>query len=267
MRTTSSVFRGVDFATTDIPMLRDAREAYDGLRATHERIDTFYAAFDKDKYIPIDAGEKGAPKEVTRFHPASLPPAKALPPLHVVFDTESNEKPPAQRSLSAVVHNARWFESLEAATVWDLAHTADTDVRHREMARFVSITQPGAGAWLEVAPDSSFGTRIDSDDFLVAAQRRYGLHLSMVVEANNVLEAAGEHKLVDRLGDKLAKEYNRRHNAILRGWHAVLRAIAYGELVLGDKEKAEKTALFNIGHHVDIVLRGAVTMEATSFMR
>jgi hypothetical protein len=236
LRTTSSVFHGVDFATTTIPMLRDARVAYKGLRAERERIGTSFAAFDKDKYIPIDAGEHGATKELTRFHPASLPPAKALLPLHVLFDTESNEKPPAQRSLFAVVHNARWLESLEAVTVWDLAHTANTDVRHREMALFVSITQPGAGAWLEVAPDGSYGTRIDSDDFLVAVQRRYGLHLSMVVEANNVLEAAGEHKLVDRLGDKQAKEYNRRHNAILSGWYAVLRAIAHGKLFSGQGE-------------------------------
>jgi hypothetical protein len=94
------------------------------------------------------------------------------------------------------------------------------------------------------------------DDFPIAVQRRYDPHLSMVVlvEANNVLGAAGAgaRQLVDGLRDKQAKEHSRRHNDILKRGYDVLRAIAHGQLVLGNKEDPAKTALFNIGYHVDI---------------
>jgi hypothetical protein len=52
----SSVFHGVDLATTNIPILRDKHKAYEGLRADREQIGEFYAEFDQQKYFPIDAG-------------------------------------------------------------------------------------------------------------------------------------------------------------------------------------------------------------------
>jgi len=139
--------------------------------------------------------------------------------LHALFATDCTEPlriPAPQRGLSAVVHNARWLEALTAAAVWDQAHAVDTPIRNREMARVVAIAQKGAGAWLEIAPDGTYGTRIDSDDFLIAIlQRRYGLRLSMVAAADDVLAAAGAVEHVDRLGDRLAREHNTRHNQIL----------------------------------------------------
>jgi len=96
-------------------------------------------------------------------------------------------------ALGGSSQNARWPEALTAAAVWDQAHAADTPIRNREMARVVAIAQKGAGAWLEIAPDGTYGTRIDSDDFPIAIQRRYGLRISMVAVAaanNDVLAAA-----------------------------------------------------------------------------
>ena len=57
-----------------------------------------------------------------------------------------------------------------------------------------------------------------------------------------------------RLGDDLANagEYTRRHNACLRAIRDMVAAVAIGQLVLGDKEDAARTAFLNEGHVVDL---------------
>eukprot|EP00962_Isochrysis_galbana_P049215 scaffold20751_cov124-Isochrysis_galbana.AAC.8 len=260
LEATSSVMRGVNMATSDIPMLREARAAYDALRAERDR--------------------GGGPKEKSRFHPKSLTPAEALPPLHALFATDCTEplRIPAQRGLSAVylVHNARWLEALTAAAVWDQAHAADTPIRNREMARVVIVRwrvwwpsrkRVRARGWRlrPMALTAPGLTRMN--DFLIAIQRRYGLRLSMVAAANDVLAAVGAVEHVDRLGDRLAQEHNTRHNQILNRWCDVQRAVATGLVVLGDKDEPGKTAQSTLGTMSTLPMRAVVTMVVTSSTR
>jgi len=105
------------------------------------------------------------------------------------------------------------------------------------------------------------------NDFLIAIQRRYGLRLSMVAAANDVLAAVGAVEHVDRLGDRLAQEHNTRHNQILNRWCDVQRAVATGLVVLGDKDEPGKTAQSTLGTMSTLPMRAVVTMVVTSSTR
>jgi len=124
--------------------------------------------------------------------------------------------------------------------------------RHREATRLIAVSQEGSGAWLDVAPDGTFGTTVTSPLFIVMLQRRLGLQLSEAAAVCDAEERAG--LAVDRLGDDLANagEYSRRHNACLRAIRDMVAAVAIGQIVLGDKEDAARTAFLNEGHVVDV---------------
>ena len=65
--------RDVDFATSDLPSVAAARDAYEALRAERDRIAAVHAAYDAYEYHTIH-GEK-----LPRFRPKSLTPAARLP--------------------------------------------------------------------------------------------------------------------------------------------------------------------------------------------
>ena len=50
----------------------------------------------------------------------------------------------------------------------------------------------GAGAWLDLAPDRIFGTKIESPTFEVMLERRGRLNIAMAEGTNDMLLAAGE---------------------------------------------------------------------------
>ena len=54
-----------------------------------------------------------------------------------------------------------------------------------------------------------------------------------------------------------AGEHSTRHHATNRAWRAALAAVAVGEVILGDKEKAGEYKKYNEGHVPDIVQPGA----------
>ena len=75
-----------------------------------------------------------------------------------------------------------------------------------------------------------------------------GLYLSSARSTNDdVLEAGG---VPDYLGDVAcnAGEHSTRHHATNRAWRAALAAVAVGEVILGDKEKAGEYKKYNDGH-------------------
>ena len=122
----------------------------------------------------------------------------------------------------------------------------------------MSASQFGAGVWLEAAPDASLpNSRLKSDRFTVALQRRLGLHLSAAKAANEALAAAGEEP--DWLGDAACNtgEHSTRHHATNRAWRDALAAVATGTVLLGDKQEAHKYKQYNDGHVADIVQIGA----------
>jgi hypothetical protein len=261
LRKTCPALADVDFANSEIPMVREARKHYESLCTTRDRIGGIYAELDETRYYPIDGDEP-----VTRHHPKSLPPDSALPSISELFDPDATEtkKPPAQRALCFITHNERWLAAFDADIAYDARHgpqrsgagTSDSQARtmivNRETTRRTSTSQPGAATWIGTAYDGTFGTRMASPEFLTALQRRLGLHISAAETVQDALQAAGQ--TVDRLGDVLANggEYNRRHNAVLRAFAAAIRAVAVGSIVFGDKEKPSLTAHLNSGHVLDI---------------
>ena len=116
--------------------------------------------------------------------------------------------------------------------------------------------------WLEACPDASVTyTRADSGAYVVALQRRLGLYMSTARSVNDdVLDAGGEP---DYLGDVACNvgEHSTRHHATNRAWRAALAAVAVGEVVLGDKEKAGEYKKYNEGHVPDIVQPGVLTYD------
>ena len=184
------------------------------------------------------------------FRPSKLPRATTLPPLAELFDDKSTSTMPRAGALTAVEYHQQWLESYAAAAAADVGSQHAT--RYREATRFIAVSQAGAGAWLDVAPDGDFSTTVTSPLFVVMLQRRLGLQLS---EATGIFDAEERDGMdVDRLGDGLANagEYSRRHNACLRAIRDMIAAVAIGQVVLGDKEDAARTAFLNEGHVVDI---------------
>jgi hypothetical protein len=111
---------------------------------------------------------------------------------------------------------------------------------------------PGAGLTLDITPDGSWHTRIESSPYITYLQRRGSLYLSVARTLHDALEAQGT--AVDRLGDDHANggEYNRRHNAVVRAFVDAVTAGAVGSVIQGDKEDKAKTDHLNSTHVVDV---------------
>ena len=216
------------------------------LRSQRDDLADAFEKHDQTLYYPIDSE-----KSESKYYPTGLPSARALPPIAEIFDHESKSYAPAQRKLSTVVHLGAWTAARQAAHDFDEHHPHPT-TRNRDGVRFIGSSQWGAGSWLDITPDGSRRTKIDSPEFAVALQRRGGLFLAAMCPACDVLEARGED--VDRFGDKEANpgEYNLRHNATLRAVANMVRAVAIGPVILGDKEHPDRTAHLNTGYAVDI---------------
>ena len=211
-------------------------------------------AYDAFTYHTID-GDK-----LPRFRPKSLTPAARLLEPARLFTPDENDSiptPPSQKALSSVINHGRWLELIDAAHEFDRT-AVDTNISHREATRVVSASQFGAGMWLEAPPDASLTyDRATSGVYVVALQRRLGLYLSSARSTNDdVLEAGG---VPDYLGDVAcnAGEHSTRHHATNRAWRAALAAVAVGEVILGDKEKAGEYKKYNDGHVPDLVQPGA----------
>ena len=130
--------------------------------------------------------------------------------------------------------------------------------KSRQQAHFIAISQPGAGGWLDIVPDGTFGTKIESPVFEVMLQRHCGLDIAAAAASFDTLEKIGEDEVVDSRRDGLQSsgQYNKRHNAVLRAIHDMLSACALGQLVQGDKGDPAKTSDLNATHAVDLAELG-----------
>ena len=81
-----------DITSSDLPLLSELRNCYDGIRATRECVARIYSDFDATVSFDLHEGTRH-----TRFHPPNLPPAKAMPPLSTLYSPESKFTPPALR--------------------------------------------------------------------------------------------------------------------------------------------------------------------------
>jgi hypothetical protein len=150
-----------------------------------------------------------------------------------------------------VTQHVRWIECLDEAHRVDAA-TPTAPIAHREATRFLSNSQPAAGAALEVSPDGTYGTTISSLNFAGILQYRGGLDLAEAIEVNRWRAESGQ--VSDPKGDTFANggEYNRRHNVVNRAGYDMVSAAAIGPVVLGDKTDRDKTAALCETHTVDV---------------
>ena len=88
---------------------------------------------------------------------------------------------------------------------------------------------------------------------LVFLERRGGLDLACAKALNDEEEANGV--VVERKGDKDSNsgEYNRRHHGVMNATAAMVRAVAVGQVALGDKANKAATDLVNETCVVDVV--------------
>jgi len=234
-------------AGAPLDILLSARAEYAGLLDRLDAVQRQYAhRRAKDKiYYKISGGKFDG-----LFIPRGLP--SALPSPTEALDTNSDIKPAKQRVLCAVVRHEAWLAALAACELEDEVHPHAT-CRDREQTRFIAISQPCAGGWLDIPPDGTWDATITTPAFVIGLQRRYGLPISSAAAAFDALEARGEP--VDRLGDGLANagSYNKRHNAVVSAVRRMVAACAVGPIVLGDKESPWKTASICDTHVPDVV--------------
>ena len=218
--------------------------AYEATLADHKRITRKYAQFAKHPYRTLRGG-----KITGWYRPDKLP--RALPSFADALDFEGESPPPAQRALVMVQHHKRWLEALKARRAQDREEPNDV-YANREQVRFVSASQPDAGAMLDISPDGTFLNTFADMDFEVYLQRRGSLSITSATGLFDALEKKGE--AVDRKGDGLScgGEYSWRHHRVLRRGVAMTRAVAIGQVVQGDKERPELTDMINSTCAVDL---------------
>ena len=171
-------------------MLSDFRAYYYAICDERDRIASIYDAdFANHPYFSVRSGP--LPAIAGYFRPAFLPRSTTLPCFATVCDPESTSHPPAQRALSMVAHHGRWLTALEAARDTDASNPL-ANVRYREATRLIAVSQPCASGWLDMAPDGTAPTAINSPCFAYCMQRRRGLDIAAAAAANEALEAAGQ---------------------------------------------------------------------------
>jgi len=136
LQKTCPALANVVFADSDLPMLRVAHEHYERLSVLRDEIGEIYNTLDESEYFPIDLDEP-----TTRYHPKSLPPAAALPPIGELYDPDDPEpkKIPVQRNLSAITHNVRW---VDAFTLTSSTTRSTGRSRRRRRARATPTRAP-----------------------------------------------------------------------------------------------------------------------------
>ena len=199
------------------------------------------------------------------YYPHGLPLLESLPPAADVLDPTRKIRFPSQGKLAAVDNIWRWHQHHDAMQLRDSntsnsPQLGDSAIPRREQSRFISVSQPYAGAWHAVPGNGTSATTLETKLWAPSMQRDLGLHLSRLKPTLVALAAAGE--TVDFFGnDAINKSnHNRRAGAGLRGWYDAIAAVATTPTVLGDKENSVKTKQFNDfnnTHVVDIVEIGA----------
>ena len=228
----------IDIAQSELPSLVELRTAHSSLLATHGRIDGEYANLD-DRPVGYDV--LGDPQ--FRYHPDDLPPAESLPSLNHISLGDEYTCTQAQRRLSAIRHHDRWGA---------LRRDLGADGGNRELVRFISASQPFAGAAFNAVP-SQFDFQIPSDELLIMVQRRLGLELSCL---SGITHSVALGREVDALGDTFLTYHNhsRRHNEVARVLGRAAKQ-ALNREVLIDSFQSES---FSKGARPDVaVIRGA----------
>ena len=185
-----------------LPVHLDVARRQARLVAAHAALDAKYQE-DKKTYYFFD--KTGRAYRI--YNPRGLPPAHTYLPL-TEWSSRSNLLQHAQRRYSATIHHSAWREM----------HAAAGRAGRREQVRFVSVSQFGAGAFLNAIPTRAH-FRLPSYVLRFALQRRFGLHLSMMTDvmADGIYSQHG--LLFDALGDVAQNDgaagHQTRHKEVL----------------------------------------------------
>ena len=183
-----------------------------------------------------------------------------MPPVSDLYSEQSTSPVPKQGTLAQIASHERWLRCLAACERLDAEMDDPNGVKHREATRFIAVSQFASGAWLDLCPDGRHSSKITSEVFATALQRRHGYYISCAKYVYDAKEAAGETVTIGmRKGDQLANgskdipcEHNIRHNGTMYAAANMVRARACGKLVLGDKANPQTTFHLNEGHVTDM---------------
>ena len=198
------------------PSLRELWSAHGDLLERHRRIEADYLEYDTKVY---DFTKEG--NAAYRFHPPNLPPANSLLQL-AEFDGTSKYLDNAQRRWTAIVHHSAWLRHWRAlaARPW------------REQVRFVSVSQPHAGDFLNAIPMRK-EFRIPSHIMRLVVQRRLGLPITAAAALGEAAKTS-KGRVLDRYGDAAVNDgragHAGRHAAVLKKLVAVMREV-WGNIV------------------------------------
>ena len=194
------------------------------------------------------------------YRPSGLPLVSKMPPVSDLYSEQSTSPVPKQGTLAQIASHERWLRCLAACEQLDAEMDDPNGVKHREATRFIAVSQFASGAWLDLCPDGRHSSKITSEVFATALQRRHGYYISCAKYVYDAKEAAGETVTIGmRKGDQLANgskdipcEHNIRHNGTMYAAANMVRARACGKLVLGDKANPQTTFHLNEGHVTDM---------------
>ena len=209
--------------------------------SAHAKVQSSYEAFDAEYFDYDKDGESCA-----RFHPRGLALAKELLPLGR-YGTDDEDLQGAQRRYSSVIHHDAW-----------LLHLIECQgASRREAVRFVAVSQPHAGTYINAVP-AKHGFRVPTWALRLQTQRRLGLPLLAALAATGRRSRRG--KLFDALGDVAAADgeagHQTRHFIINRAVFDVLRRVYGGQ---ARREPADYQGWSDYRPDITLMVEGSLT--------
>ena len=113
------------------------------------------------------------------YRPSGLPLVSKMPPVSDLYSEQSTSPVPKQGTLAQIASHERWLRCLAACERLDAEMDDPNGVKHREATRFIAVSQFASGAWLDLCPDGRHSSKITSEVFATALQRRHAYYISL----------------------------------------------------------------------------------------
>ena len=239
------LFGGVDLDAAPEPVFGELRRAHASLMEAHARVSGVYKIMDAT-YFDYDKDGEGH----TQYHPTDLAKIKDLLPLER-FGTDDEHLQHAQRKYSSVIHHSAWLKLM-------VQHQATS---RRESIRFISVSQPHAGSFINAVP-SRHGFRVPTWCLRLVLQRRLGLPLLAATAAIGRRSRHG--RLFDSLGDVAAADGESGHQTR----HFLTNRMIFDALrrVYGGQARREPDDYYGYSDHrpdIALLIEGSLTVLDT----
>ena len=243
-------FADLDVSTAPGECFDELREAHTQLVSRHDLTDKCQRSWRtqvvcREVVSPGTAINEAKAEPRFRFYPHGLTPAAELLPL-AQFSSANEFLHQAQRRYTSGVHHKIWLYLAKELTNEALrsggrkAPSKGNKVGRRkyhkcwrEAIRFVAVSQPGAGAFLNAIPMRD-DMKMESWAMRVTVQRRLGLPLDVACQAVEAGKRAPSGQLHDVLGDAAMvnprSKHATRHKFLLKRLVKCLRS-AWGMII------------------------------------